>query len=114
MKRTITIETDDAVVRLVEDEHEDWTKVTVKEQVGAVTTHASVVLAPDQLWKLAEQILSWFDAKPVRSDERHQAASLLRGRVERVLSANEARCLDDDTDRGVVARELVKELSQCP
>jgi hypothetical protein len=109
MKRAILIETDDAVIRLVEDEHDDRTTVLIKERspVGV----ARIALAPDQLWKLAEQILSWFDAKAVRSDEQRAATDKLRERIERVLSENETRCLDDDIDRGAVTRDLVRELS---
>jgi len=39
-----------------------------------------------------------------------RAVAELRARIERVLSENESRCMDDDVDRGVVARELLKEL----
>jgi hypothetical protein len=109
MKRAILIETTPAVIRLVENPHDDNTTVIIKERspVGV----SRITLAPDQLWKLAEQILAWFDAKAIRSDEQRAATDKLRERIERVLSENEARCLDDDIDRGVVARELVKGLS---
>jgi hypothetical protein len=109
MKRAILIETDVAVIRLVEDEHDDRTTVLIKERspVGV----ARIALAPDQLWKLAEQILSWFDAKAVRSDELQRVFDDVRARIEGILSENETRCLDDDIDRGVVASALVKGLS---
>jgi hypothetical protein len=106
MKRKITIENGDSVIRIIEDDRDDSTSVGIYE--AATRRGSTITLDPDQLWKLAEQILAWFDAKPVRTNEyRHT----LRGKIFDVLVDNEARCLDDNIDRDVVLRELVKALS---
>ena len=102
--RTIDISNHRGRIVLTENEHDDTTVIDID-------SGDSIELTSEQLWQLGAQIMSWFDAKVVRHDDQQKAAAELRERIERVLSENESRCMDDDVDRGVVVRELVKALS---
>jgi hypothetical protein len=97
----------------VKEVDDNETYVTIDADLPSGSTHSSTVrVTAEQLWKLAVGIASMFDgAIALTRDARRVRVDDLRARIERVLSENESRCLDDDIDRGVVLGELVRTLS---
>lgn len=91
----------------VVEEDDDKNVVTVISENGG----SSVVLDATQLWTLARGIVSLFGGTVLSPDGDRERGLELRGRLLDVLQANESRCLDDDIDREVVLRELLKVLS---
>jgi hypothetical protein len=68
----------------------------------------SVQVDAMQLWKLGEAIVSLFGGVVLSPDQHRAHAEALRSKISSVLFEHEARCLDDDIDRGVVINALVK------
>jgi len=101
--RTIDISGSSGRIMLTENEHDDTTTIDIDSTMDAAH---SIELNSEQLYQLGEQIVSWFGGTVLRVDDRHK----LREVIDRVMADNESRCLDDEIDRGVVVRELVKAL----
>jgi hypothetical protein len=66
-----------------------------------VTADPDAYISADQLWELGVGILSWFGATALTTD-----LEAVKDLLEQVMIDNGERCLDDNTDRAVVVREL--------
>jgi hypothetical protein len=106
LQRTIKINAKNDGRITISEVDVDQTYVTVMSTVG----HATVELDATQLWNLAEGIVSLFGGVALCEDANRDRVAMLRAKIVDVLSDHEARCLDDDIDRGVVVRELLKAL----
>jgi hypothetical protein len=71
---------------------------------------ASAMLDATQLLALVRELAGWFGAIVLTTDQQHACSDGLHDRIVAVMEQNESRCLDDEIDRGVVVRELVKAL----
>jgi len=91
----------------VVEEDDDRNVVTVISDKGG----ASVTIDATQLWKLAGGIASLFGGVVLNLDQQRTRNLALREKLFDVLERNESRCLDDNVDRDVVLRELLKALS---
>lgn len=94
--REIVIDAAGGTVMICETDNPDGADV--------IPSNATVHLDSTQLRFLGDKIVGWFDD----GDDREA----LRKKLSSVLEQNEARCLDDDVDRGVVLGELMKALSR--
>lgn len=70
----------------------------------------AVTLDATRLWNLIHGVAELFGGTVLEPDRARMTEQALIDKVREVLCANEARCLDDDIDREVVLRELVKVL----
>jgi hypothetical protein len=111
LERTIKLNVEDGVI-VVKEVGEDENYVTVEADRGDGSSDWITVRADaTQLWKLAGGIASLFGGIVLSLDEQRTRKLALREKLFDVLERNESRCLDDDDDREVVLRELVKALS---
>jgi len=109
--RVIAIECVQGRVRLEENDDDDSTYLTADPRRAPRSQAQGVTLSPQQLWDLGCQIVGWFGGTVLNCDEARTKRDDVRAKIESVLEQNEARCLDDDIDRGVVVRELLKALA---
>ena len=93
-------------IEVVETEDDNST-VTVTE----INNEATVKLDPEKLWHLIHGVAELFGGTVLTRDQARVTEAQLIDKIRDVLCANEARCLDDDIDREVVLRELVRALS---
>lgn len=91
-------------------EDDDGGTIQVRSIASGFSRYTSTTITAEQLYELATQILGWFGAVPLTTDDQHARSDALRAKIDGVLGRNESRCLDDDVDRSVVARELVRAL----
>ncbi len=87
-------------------------RVTENENDEAViaTIGGDVKLDAQRLWDFACGIVDLFGGTVLNHDQQRVVEETLRDKIRDVLCAHESRCLDDDIDREVVLRELVKAL----
>lgn len=70
----------------------------------------AVTLDATRLWELVAGVAELFGGTLLNHDQARNSEAALVDTVRDVLCRNESRCLDDDIDREVVLRELVKVL----
>lgn len=70
----------------------------------------SVTLDATRVWDLATGIAALFGGTLLSHDQMRVVEAELTDKVRDILCQHESRCLDDDVDREVVLRELVKAL----
>ena len=83
---------------------------TENDEAVVATIGGDVKLDAQRLWDLACGIVDMFGGTVLNHDQQRVVEQTLTDKIRDVLCANEARCLDDDIDREVVLRELVKAL----
>ena len=110
LQRTVIVNAENGRV-VIKEVSDDETYITVESDRPGMIVWTSARLTATQLWSLAEAIASLFGGVALRPDEYRDELDGLRAKIEDVLSANEARCLDDDVDRRVVVTALVKALA---
>lgn len=115
LTRTIVIAASDGRGRVVVTELEnDVNVVTIVGGEPAFGPDGTVAVTLDaqRLWHLIHGVAELFGGTVLEPDKARLTQQELIDKVRDVLCANEARCLDDDIDREVVLRELVRAL--CP
>lgn len=105
--RYIVVEGQAGTIQVNETDHPDGATILLEYSQdtiggGAYKRWQCVKLDSTQLRYLGDKIVGWFDDQEERE--------LLSQKLASVLEQNEARCLDDNIDRGVVLSELMRAL----
>lgn len=90
---------------------EDENVVTIIGGHAGPGGSVSVTLDAERLGDLLVGIASLSGSIVLKPDLARATEETLRDKIRDVLCEHESRCLDDDTDREVVLRELVKALT---
>lgn len=96
---------------IVSEPNCDENVVTIQHGEPGPNGSVSVQLDSERLWNFICGVVELYGGAVLTYDEKNRATQLLEDKVRDVLCSNEARCLDDDIDREVVLRELLKALT---
>lgn len=113
MTRTIVMLGNDGGQLVVTELDNDVNVVSIigGELLSGEVNGRAVNLDARRLWNLIHGVAELFGGTVLEPDLAKATEETLRDRIRDVLCENESRCLDDDIDREVVLRELVKALT---
>jgi hypothetical protein len=109
--RRIAINGNGGSMLIVAEPEADENIVTIQHGDPGPNGSVSVQLDSERMWNFITGVVEMYGGAVLTYDEKRTAEAKLIDAVRDVLVRNEARCLDDDIDREVVLRELVKALT---